>query len=192
MEPSRFIIGGCLFLFAFVTPSDVVYYITCLMAVVEYLILASDFRHVHNQALIALGTLGAFGMIIFGAVLKYNPDEATALVLFVSVSDAVQYIVGNVYGKTKIVSAISPNKSLEGYLGVVPLIAAGSIIPVIGLERALIWAIGGVLGDLYVSMCKRSMNIKDTSNLLGSHGGVFDRIDGKLGAAVLYAVLGVF
>jgi phosphatidate cytidylyltransferase len=85
---------------------------------------------------------------------------------------------------------VSPNKTIEGYLGGVASAAIGGVLlallwglrypamtPFQGLILGLILGIFSPLGDLGESMLKRQFNVKDTSNIFPCHGGVLDRMD---------------
>lgn len=94
---------------------------------------------------------------------------------------------------------ISPNKTWSGLLG--GLVSAG----VVGALTAVILEKDGVMvlavlsaaiglisqaGDLAESWVKRHFRVKDTSGIIPGHGGMFDRVDGLLAAAVAVAVIG--
>ena len=90
------------------------------------------------------------------------------------------------FGKNRLFERISPKKSWEGSIGglVFSMIAAYilslfftelSCLEWIGM--AIIIVILGTLGDLVESMFKRSLNIKDSGNILPGHGGILDRLD---------------
>ncbi len=115
-----------------------------------------------------------FGII---AMLEdYSSMNRTLLfqkILVVSLSDIVQCFSGTYYGKN-LVGGPSPKKTWEGYMGA--MIFALMCTPIFSFS--IIWVFLGILGDLFVSMCKRKIGIKDTSRLLGSHGGWLDRVDG--------------
>jgi phosphatidate cytidylyltransferase len=98
--------------------------------------------------------------------------------------------------------AISPKKSWEGLVG--GLVAAVGMAFVIlykdrdefltipqSLVLGLVIAIAAVLGDLFESAIKRDLDVKDSGNLLGGHGGVLDRLDSLLwaGPAAFFTIL---
>jgi phosphatidate cytidylyltransferase len=92
-------------------------------------------------------------------------------------------------GKSKLFERISPKKSWEGAIGGAIIASiVGILISVVSQSLDLknwiaissIVIIFGTLGDLIESMFKRSMNIKDTGNILPGHGGLLDRFDSLL------------
>jgi CDP-diglyceride synthetase len=93
-------------------------------------------------------------------------------------SDSAQLVVGRRFGRTPAVPSISPNKSVEGYVGgLIAAFAVGKFLhgwPSVPLAVILV---SGVIGDLYFSFFKRLSGIKDFSSVLGAHGGICDRID---------------
>lgn len=135
---------------------------------------------------------------IAGLSLKHGTFESSTLLIYfiavISASDSFQYIFGNSFGKKKIAEKLSPNKTWEG---TIYGIFAGAI-----LGGALYWltpfswwqsfllslaiTIIGFLGGLVLSGIKRSLKIKDWSDILGAHGGVLDRIDAMIFAAPLF------
>jgi phosphatidate cytidylyltransferase len=121
------------------------------------------------------------------------------------VSDSAAYYIGRRWGQHKMAPAISPGKSWEGYAAQVvsgPLLGVflAWLWPVafpaaVGQEMTLtLWRgllLGGLIsilcpaGDFLISMMKREVGVKDTSNLIPGHGGVLDRIDSILWAGIL-------
>lgn len=108
-------------------------------------------------------------------------------------SDTFAYFVGRSLGKRNIVPTISPNKTLEGFIGgFIGCILTGWIgsfslgLPVnFGVGIGVIVGILAPLGDLFESKLKREANRKDSGTLLPGHGGVLDRFDSLLFAAPL-------
>jgi phosphatidate cytidylyltransferase len=121
----------------------------------------------------------------------------------ISLGDGGAYFIGRKFGKHPLAPHVSPNKTIEGYLGGVASAAIGGVLlallwglrypamtPIQGLILGLILGIFSPLGDLGESMLKRQFNVKDTSNIFPGHGGVLDRMDSWLwGAALSYLIL---
>jgi phosphatidate cytidylyltransferase len=118
------------------------------------------------------------------------------------VGDTVAYFVGRAYGRSQIAPLISPNKTLEGLVGGV----AGATLAfwcaglyqdwLSGWDALLIGflvAIAAPLGDLFESLIKRDLEVKDTGRLFGPHGGVLDRLDAVFFTVVVgyYAAVGL-
>jgi phosphatidate cytidylyltransferase len=102
------------------------------------------------------------------------------------VGDTFAYFVGRSYGRTQFAPLISPNKTLEGLVGGVvggtlAFWCAGLYQDwLTGWDALLIGflvAIAAPLGDLFESLIKRDLEVKDTGRLFGAHGGVLDRLD---------------
>jgi len=111
---------------------------------------------------------------------------AMALFVFLWVNDTGAYIIGISFGKRKLFERISPKKSWEGTIGglfftlltafIVSFFWTGfSLID--WCIFGLIAAVSGIFGDLTESLFKRSINCKDSGNILPGHGGFLDRFD---------------
>ncbi|MBR2214616.1 MAG: phosphatidate cytidylyltransferase [Selenomonadaceae bacterium] len=114
-------------------------------------------------------------------------------------SDSFAYFVGSAIGRHKLCPGISPNKTIEGFLG--SLVGTALTLAGLGIFFSLppLWmALLGVgiaavatLGDLVESVLKRHVGIKDSGRLIPGHGGVLDRFDSVLFTApfVYYVAL---
>ena len=114
--------------------------------------------------------------------------------LIVQLSDVLQYVFGNLFGKTKVAPLVSPNKTLEGLIGggfSTILIGAAMwwITPFTPLQSAgmaSIIVIMGFLGGLVMSAIKRSLGAKDWGSMIEGHGGMLDRMDSVSFAAPVF------
>jgi phosphatidate cytidylyltransferase len=124
------------------------------------------------------------------------------VLLAVFASDAIAYFAGRLVGRHRMAPTISPGKTWEGLVGgtlatvfvtFVALYQDRDEFLTIGqaLLLGLALAVAAPLGDLFESLLKRDMGVKDSGTLLGGHGGVLDRIDAQLFAAVagFYVIL---
>ena len=146
--------------------------------------------------------LGWIGSYLFG--LRALPDGLgwvlTALPA-VWLADSGAYYIGTWLGKAKLCPRISPKKSWAGLGGAV-LFGGGSGPLLVLLWRSVGWLPAGTplwqgaviglavalltpVGDLLISLFKRTAGVKDTSNLIPGHGGILDRIDTWIWAALL-------
>ncbi len=118
------------------------------------------------------------------------------------VGDTFAYFVGRAYGRSQFAPLISPNKTIEGLFGGVvggtlAFWCAGLYQDwLTGWDALLIGflvAIAAPLGDLFESLVKRDLEVKDTGTLFGAHGGVLDRLDAVLFTVVVgyYAAVGL-
>ena len=134
---------------------------------------------------------------IFNLFLIYQLDTMWCLGILALVwtNDSMAYLVGSKIGRTK-VSSISPNKSLEGYLGgTITTILVGYILnQYLPLPHWFILSISisilGSLGDLVASKMKRLTDVKDSGRVIPGHGGILDRIDSLIYLSpVIYLLL---
>lgn len=121
------------------------------------------------------------------------------LLLLVWGADTGAYFAGRALGKHKLAPAVSPGKTIEGFLGGLALTMAIAVAVALwrGLDGQRLWAFLGlslitvlasVLGDLFESMVKRRAGIKDSGTVFPGHGGALDRIDSITAAAPVFAL----
>lgn len=132
----------------------------------------------------------------FGALLVYPEDgwaRVFTFMLVVAFSDIGGYASGVLFGKHRMVPAISPKKSWEGLAGSLLCGTAVAVLAVVllmkepwwvGVPLGIMLVFTATVGDLVESQVKRDLGIKDMGRLLPGHGGLMDRIDGALPSAV--------
>lgn len=152
--------------------------------------------------------LGAVYVVLPFAMLYhlgyYNSEEYSFQIILgffflLWTSDTGAYLSGKFLGKHKLFERISPKKTWEGSIGgTVLTIGVAYILSLYFTNLTLTnWIVVGILtavfgglGDLVESMLKRSLNIKDSGNILPGHGGILDRFDGLLiGIPFVYTYL---
>ncbi len=162
-------------------------------------------------ALVARGvserpTNAAFGVIYLAIPviclvwLRWMPEgrQWTVLLFVVAwAADIAAFAVGSALKGPKLWPRFSPNKTWSGFIGGL-IAAAGAGVAmaafsdiVLSLQAgALIGLVGGLAtmgGDLWESMLKRRFGVKDSGDLIPGHGGLLDRVDGLMFAAVVLA-----
>ncbi len=140
--------------------------------------------------------------MLYSALIQLREMEHGRFLVMIAViaaflTDTGAYFVGMFFGKHRGITQVSPNKSLEGYIG--GMVTGGVFMLLYGLlmqyfmgmEVSLpIMAVYGVigsgateLGDLSFSLVKRQNGVKDFGNLIPGHGGILDRFDSMAFAA---------
>src|SRR5215203_6022807 len=145
---------------------------------------------------------GAIG--VAAIVLRSDPALGfVAIVLLFAVvwtTDICAYFAGRALGGPKLAPRFSPKKTWSGAIGgvVAAVVVALIIARVAGLHGlvpiatiAALLSVAAQAGDLFESLLKRRFGAKDSSRLLPGHGGLMDRLDGFVAAAVLAAVIGL-
>ena len=117
---------------------------------------------------------------------SYDATIIIAVFIFIWTNDSFAYIVGKSIGKHKLIERISPNKTIEGFIG--GIVATNIMAYIISIYYpnlnmlhwfilANITGLFAVMGDLVESKFKRLANVKDSANVIPGHGGFLDRLD---------------
>lgn len=120
------------------------------------------------------------------------PNSLLLVLLPIWAGDTAAMLGGMAFGKHKLAPTISPNKTWEGAIAnlAAAILAGWGVGAWLGYEAWMGLACGaaagvfGQAGDLFESAIKRAVGKKDSGALLPGHGGVLDRIDALLGAAI--------
>ncbi|MEP4033280.1 phosphatidate cytidylyltransferase [Roseibium polysiphoniae] len=122
------------------------------------------------------------------------------LLIVVWATDICAYFVGRFLGGPKLWKQVSPNKTWSGALGGLffAVLFGVGFAAVFGQTDLLRWgglavvlSIVSQAGDLMESAIKRRFDVKDSSGLIPGHGGIMDRVDGLVAAAIMAAALGL-
>ncbi|HWN22123.1 MAG TPA: phosphatidate cytidylyltransferase [Gaiellaceae bacterium] len=137
-------------------------------------------------------------------LLRDIPEDGRLLIftvlLAVFADDTAAYLVGRLVGRHKLAPSLSPGKTWEGFAAGTAAAVAVAFFALydqdsLTIPESLVLgaavALAGAAGDLFESALKRDLQVKDSGRLLGGHGGMLDRIDALLFAAVagFYVVL---
>jgi len=165
------------------------------------LFVAAKFQHklFFGLSLVVYLALSA-GLIVFS---RADRNLILLTFLILSIFDSFSQITGQLFGKTKIMPAISPNKTWGGVVGgtVISLLSAFLLKNLFrGTNPELFLFAFGTLffafaGDILASLYKRKFRVKDYSNWIPGHGGFLDRFDSLIAsgawAALAIPVLGI-
>lgn len=154
--------------------------------------------------------LFAYSWIVFplgfmALMTRLCPPVVLAFMLMIWAYDTFAYLGGSLYGRNKMCERISPKKTWEGTAtGLIMTIVVAIILPSIpyfGHLHVALWkwvvmavlvVLFGTVGDLLESLAKRRAGVKDSGNILPGHGGMLDRFDSVLMAAIPSLLFALF
>lgn len=174
-----------------------------------------DGRPLTAVAVTLFGALYTGGLLSFGYAIRYHdyavgPTAGGALLalplLLTWASDVGGYAFGRLFGKRRLIPAVSAGKTVAGSLGAVATTvvvcwlyshyvlrpsAQLLLLPSRAVLLGVALSVAAQVGDLVESLLKREAGIKDSSHLIPGHGGVLDRVDSLLFVLpVAYLLLG--
>ena len=161
-----------------------------------------DMNRLITSAIISLYIIGATSSIVM--IREVNGGEYYWYFIFIGawVTDIFAYFTGMLFGKHKLIPAVSPKKTVEGAVGgvvfcVLFFLGFGALLNhftsydinlvLIGFA-GFFSALVSMIGDLSMSVIKRTYGVKDYGTILPGHGGVLDRFDSILAVAVVMAL----
>lgn len=165
------------------------------------MVFVDEFKGNHYGEMLVSVLYPAFGFGALFALRDFNLYNLGFLFMITIFTDMFAYFVGVRFGKHRLAVKISPKKSIEGsiggtffatvltllylevfnvtHIGVIEMNLLTSILLIVFIS------IMGQIGDLVASKLKRSYEIKDFSNIFPGHGGVMDRFDSAIFAAMV-------
>lgn len=198
-------------LFAGICPAMVL--VLAIMVIVDLAVFVFTYPNYSLQKVFGsvFGTLYIGVSLSFLYLLRIYPPYGAYIVWLVVISawgcDIFAYLTGMLFGKTKFIPKLSPNKSLEGCIGgiigamvlaVIYAFAVGRWITGIRLPWlifpfvCMLGAAAGQIGDLAASAVKRMTGIKDYGKLIPGHGGILDRFDSMIMVAPIIYIITIW
>jgi phosphatidate cytidylyltransferase len=169
--------------------------IAALLALILFIMAARDKEETAGWIVAGIPYMGFSGLAM--QYLRTTPNSGLGLICFLFAvvwgTDIGAYIVGRIVGGPKLAPDISPNKTWAGLIGGMVLAAIvgfavalgfGAKKAGIGIPLAFFLAATAQAGDLFKSYFKRRAGVKESGGLIPGHGGVLDRIDGLVFAAI--------
>ncbi len=127
---------------------------------------------------------------------RAGPETMLFALLIVWAADVGAYFAGKSFGRTKLAPSISPGKTWEGVAGGLVTVSLIAVAGAVWFEAPLLAVVPfcvavasvSIVGDLTVSIFKRTAGVKDSGKLFPGHGGILDRVDSVSAAAPLFAL----
>lgn len=175
------------------------FYICCMLLLTVTVYKPQRFT-ASDAGLLALATLYIGTGFHYLIVLReYSFTAILYLFIIVWSTDVGAYLIGRQFGKIPLAPQVSPNKTVEGFLGgMISALIVGLIynylfspfnVPIKFMGPMILCvSLMGQLGDLVESAYKRHFNVKDSGSIIPGHGGILDRFDSTLFAATMMMV----
>lgn len=164
-----------------------------------------------GSTLLGILYIGVFSSAIisvrefYAGSLQYQNGGWIIISIFITlwVTDSAAYFLGSAFGKRKLFPRVSPNKSWEGAISgflfsmITMVILKAFVLSfftwIDAIVFGLIIGLFGQIGDLIESLIKRDAGVKDSSNIIPGHGGIFDRFDSLIfSAPIIYIYMYYF
>ncbi len=154
-----------------------------------------SFQNNYLGLFLVLGFLyGLIYLMLFSEFFDINKYFLLFVILFNTVlADVGAYLVGSIIGKTPLFPEISPNKTMEGFVGGVIFVLIFLLVIYffnfmsIDLVMAALLSLPfAFVGDYFESQLKRDKSIKDSGSLIPGHGGIWDRLDSHIAVVPIF------
>ena len=139
-------------------------------------------------------------LIIQKIKLEFGYNYLLFVIFMTWINDVSAFVIGKKIGKHKL-SNISPNKTIEGFLGslIISIIICHYLLIALNIELSISYIYLGSLlsiscnvGDLFESFIKRKFKKKDSGKIMIGHGGILDRLDSLLLSAPLFYLILIY
>tara|TARA_A100001011_G_scaffold13319_1_gene14204 strand:- start:6054 stop:6677 length:624 start_codon:yes stop_codon:yes gene_type:complete len=172
-------------------------YVFYLIILIYILIFLEIYNYFKKSKLFPL--IYIFISFIFFFSIEFNKENFLYFNLFISTVisfDVFSYIIGKLFGKNQLIK-ISPNKTYEGLIGGILFSFAISILfsYVFNIQISIkliififIIIVSAFFGDIIQSFYKRKNNLKNSSEIIPGHGGLFDRFDSFIFSIIFYSI----
>lgn len=137
-------------------------------------------------------------MLVAAYVVSHSKWFVLLTFILIWLNDTGAYLTGRAFGRRKLCERLSPKKTWEGFWGGFALCVLASLAyPIIAMHAPTVWhfvsfgifgaavSAAATVGDLFESLIKRTLGVKDSGRLIPGHGGILDRIDSLLAVAPL-------
>ena len=187
-----------LFLFSYFIISTVNFYLVFYLILLIYLAIILEI-YIYFKVNKVLPIIYIIISYLFFFTIDFNDENFTNFNIYIFIIitfDIFSYFIGKFFGKKQLIK-ISPNKTIEGFLGGFIISFILTILILIYLNKSLdlnsilfvtVIILSAFIGDIIESYFKRKNNLKNSSNFIPGHGGVFDRFDSFLFSIVLYSI----
>ena len=154
-----------------------------------------SFQNNYLGLFLVLGFLyGLIYLMLFSEFFDINKYFLLFVILFNTVlADVGAYLVGSIIGKTPLFPEISPNKTIEGFVGGVIFVLIFLLVIYFFNFMSLDLVVAALLslpfafvGDYFESQLKRDKSIKDSGSLIPGHGGIWDRLDSHIAVVPIF------
>ena len=154
-----------------------------------------SFQNNYLGLFLVLGFLyGLIYLMLFSEFFDINKYFLLFVILFNTIlADVGAYLVGSIIGKTPLFPEISPNKTIEGFVGGVIFVLIFLLVIYFFNFMSLDLVMAALLslpfafvGDYFESQLKRDKSIKDSGSLIPGHGGIWDRLDSHIAVVPIF------